>query len=346
MAQHPTLRSLAAPLTLSVASVSEALRSSPRVTAATRRRIQQAARRAGYRSNPLLGALMSAVRRTRHRDYRGTLALIDTVEENPAQYLPFHRQIVAGARERARQLGFHVELFWLGDKSPALTRKRLAQALQARGITGVVLLPFNTAQDLSTFDFMRLSAVQMDHCLLAPRLHTVLPEHYMSMRAALSELLRRGYRRIGLCLEERKDARLRYKWTAGYESFSRDHPRGTTTPPLLRSELTPENVRTWFLRYRPDVIVGHLPEITEWIRAAAPASARDVGFFNLNLTESPRPCAGFDLGPRRLAAAAVETVVAMLHRQEQGVPAYPQTITIEAEWVDGPTVLQSAPTGS
>lgn len=343
MALNPTLRTLAAQLGLSVATVSEALRDSPRVTLATRRRVQQAARRAGYRANPLLGAVMSAVRRTRHQHYRGTLALVDTAEDNPAQYLLFHRQIVAGARERARQLGFQVELFWLGDKSPALNRKRLAQVLQARGITGVVLLPFNTAQDLSDFDFSRLSVVQMDHCLLAPRLHTVLPEHYMSMRSALAELCQRGYRRIGLCLEERKDVRLRYKWTAGFESVSRDHPRGVTVPPLLRSELTPENVRGWFRRHRPDVIVGHLPAIIDWIRAANPREAREIGFFNLNLTESTRPCAGFDLGPRRLAAAAIETVVAMLHRQEQGIPAYPQTITIEAEWVDGPT-LQRAPT--
>lgn len=346
MSHHPTLRTLAAQLKLSVATVSEALRESPRVTPATRRRVQQAARRVGYRVNPLLGAVMSAVRQTRHQHYRGTLALVDTAEDNPAQYLLFHRQIVAGAKERARQLGFQVELFWLGEKSPALNQKRLAQILQARGITGVVLLPFNTAQDLSAFDFTRLSAVQMDHCLLAPRLHTVLPEHYMSMRAALATLRQRGYRRIGLCLEARKDARLRYKWTAGFESFAREHPRGATVTPLLSADLTPATVQAWFRRHRPDVIVGHVPAIIDWIRASHPKGAREIGFFNLNLTESPRPCAGFDLGPRRLAAAAIETVVAMLHRQEQGVPAYPQTITIEAEWVDGPTLRKSPPTGS
>lgn len=343
MAQPPTLRTLAAHLNLSVATISEALRESPRVTAATRRRVQHAARRLGYRPNPLLGAVMSAVRRTRHQHYRGTLALVDTVEENPGQYLPFHRQIVAGAKERARQLGFQVELFWLGEHSPSLNHKRLAQVLRARGINGVVLLPFNTAQDMSTFDFSRLSAVQMDHCLLAPRLHTVLPEHYMSMRTALTRLRQRGYRRIGLCLEQRKDARLRYKWTAGFESVARDDRRGVIVPPLLIPELTPQKVQAWFRRHRPDVIVGHVPAITDWIRAARPRSAAEVGFFNLNLTESPRPCAGFDLGPRRLAAAAVETVVAMLHRQEQGVPAFPQTITLEAEWVDGPTLRDAAP---
>jgi hypothetical protein len=60
------------------------------------------------------------------------------------------------------------------------------------------------------------------------------------------------------------------------------------------------------------------------------------------MTERLGPCAGLNLEPRRLGAAAVEMVVAMLHRQEWGVPAYPQTITLEATWVEGPTLGRPA----
>jgi hypothetical protein len=28
----------------------------------------------------------------------------------------------------------------------------------------------------------------------------------------------------------------------------------------------------------------------------------------------------------------------MLHRHEKGIPEFPKTITLEATWVDGPTV--------
>ena len=53
----PSLRDLARTLGLSHTTVSEALRNSPRVSAATRQRVLKAARVAGYRANPLAGAL-------------------------------------------------------------------------------------------------------------------------------------------------------------------------------------------------------------------------------------------------------------------------------------------------
>lgn len=342
MRKAPTIRSLARRLHLSVATVSEALRDSPRVHPATRERVQRVAAQAGYRVNPLLGAALSAVRRARHQHYRGTLALVDTDEENRAQYELFHREIVAGAEPRAQQLGFQTELFLLGSVEPALSPKRLASVLLARGITGAVMLPFNTAQDLSDFDFSRIAAVQMDHCLLRPRLHTILPEHYLSMTQALDRLAQRGYRRFGLALDQRRDARLKHKWSAAFLAYFRGDGPARQTPPLDDPEITRRKFVDWFHRHRPDVVVGHQEAMVDWLAEAGRRVPEEVGFLNLNVTESTRPCAGLDLEPRRLGAAAVEAVVAMLHRQECGVPAYPQTITLEASWVEGPTLRAPA----
>lgn len=342
MRKAPTIRSLARRLRLSVATVSEALRDSPRVHPVTRARVQRAAAQAGYRVNPLLGAALSAVRRARHQHYRGTLALIDTDEENRAQYELFHREIMAGAEPRAQEFGFQTELFLLGETEPALSPKRLAGVLHARGIAGALMLPFNTAQDLSDFDFSRIAAVQMDHCLLQPRLHTILPEHYLSMMQALDRLALRGYRRVGLALDQRKDARLKHKWSAAFLAYFRGRGRASEVPPLDQPSITRRSFLSWFRRHRPDVVVGHQTAMVDWLNDAGLRVPQDVGFLNLNVTESSRPCAGLDLEPRRLGAAAVEAVVAMLHRQERGVPAYPQTITLEATWVEGPTLRAAA----
>jgi LacI family transcriptional regulator len=338
MATAPTIRSLARRLRLSVATVSEALRDHPRVKSATRARVRAAAEKAGYWHNPLLSAALSAVRRARHQEYRGTLALIDTDEDNRAQYLLFHREIAAGAEARARALGFTTELFWIGSRAPALPVGRLARVLQARGIPGAVLLPFNTAQDLSAFDFSKIAAVQMDHSLVEPRLHTVLPDHYVSMLHALERLTQRGYQRIGLCLEHRKDARLKSKWSAAFLAFFRSYARDTGIPALIEPQLTREGFLSWYRHYRPDLIVGHQQLMVDWLRSINVPVPENVGFFNLNITERTSLCAGLDLGPRRLGATAVETVVAMLQRHERGVPEFPQTITLEASWCDGPTV--------
>ncbi|MBL9201698.1 MAG: LacI family DNA-binding transcriptional regulator [Opitutaceae bacterium] len=333
----PTLRQLARRLRLSVATVSEALRDIPRVSATTRARVQRAAAQAGYERNALLGAALSAVRRARHRHYRGTLALIDTDDANHAQYVLFHQAIVAGAEERAQELGFQTELFWIGSRAPALPLTRLPGILHARGIGGAVLLPFNAAQDFGDFDFKRLAAVQMDHCLLRPRLHTVMPDHYLSMHGALTQLAARGYRNPGLCLEERKDTRVKNKWSAAFHSF-----HGGRAPALVAPKIGRAEFLAWFARHRPDAIVAHRQEIMDWLASAGFAVPTQVGFFNLNLTERLAPCAGLDLGPQRLGAAAIETVVAMLHRHERGVPTHPYTIALEAVWHDGPTLRDGA----
>jgi LacI family transcriptional regulator len=325
-------------LKVSVATVSEALRDSPRVNAATRTRVQRAATRAGYRPNPLLGAALSAVRRAAHHNYRGTLALVDTAESGRAELMLFHREIAAGAQARAETLGFKTELFWLGDHKSGLSHARLRAILHARGIGGLILLPFNTAQDLSDFDFAHFAAVQMDHCLVQPQLHTILPDHYVSMLHALERLTRRGYERIGLCMEHRKDVRLKSKWSAAFLTFFRSYARSTGIPALIEPEVTRSRFLSWFQDYRPDLIVGHMQVMTDWLKEIKVRVPTDVGFFNLNHTERTGPCAGLDLEPRRLGAAAVETVVAMMHRQERGLPAYPQTITLEASWVEGPTI--------
>lgn len=333
MAKAPTIRTLARHLRLSVATVSEALRDSARVKSATRARVHRAAQKAGYRVNPLLGAALSAVRRARHQHYRGTLALIDSDEPDRALYMPFHREITAGAEARAQELGFRTELFWVGEHSPALSPKRLPDVLHARGIMGTVLLPFHTAQDFSEFDFSRIAAVHMDHCLIRPRLHTVLPDHYVSMMQLLARLTARGYRRIGLFIEERKDARVMGKWSAAFRALDRGG-----IPVCIAPTVTRDAFLAWFKRQRPDVVVGHVQDMVDWLAESGARVPADVGFFNLNLTECSAPCAGLDLGPRRLGATAIETVVGMLHRHERGVPKFPQTIGLEAEWVEGPTL--------
>ena len=339
MAKTPTLRSLARQLGVSIATVSQALRDSPRSSAATRARVQRAARKVGYRVNPLLGSALSAVRRARHQQFHGTLALIDLKEE--PRFALFRRQIGIGAEARARELGFQTSLFELGEREPALPVTRMPSVLHARGIAGALLMPFNMAQDLAGFDFRRLAAVQMDHSLIRPRLHTILPDHYVSMFNALERLTERGYRRIGLCLEEHRDARVKCKWSAAYYTYFRNHSSGPVIPVLVEPRLSRAGFVDWFQRHRPDLVIGHVQAMVDWMGELGVRVPADTGFFNLNLTERTSPCAGLDLQPQRLGAAAIEIIVAMLHRQESGVPADPQTITLEAKWVEGPTLQET-----
>lgn len=343
MPRPPTIRSLAQALSLSVATVSEALRDSPRVQAATRERVKQAAERVGYRPNPLLGATLSALRRSRHQGFSGVLALVDVTPDTRTQLMLFHREVVRGAEARAQELGFRTELFWVGPRPPALSVARLNSVLRARGIHGVVFLPFDRRQDFVNFDLHQMAAVGMDHRLLHPSLHTIQPDHYLSMRHALQLLIDRGYRRVGLCLEARKDERVDHKWSSGFISFFRVSGQKLEVPPLVVPRLEPKVFHAWFKKHRPDLVIGHEQAVTDWLSTQGVRVPEDVGFFRINVTERSKPCAGLDLLPQRLGATAVETVVGMLHRREQGVPPFPNSISIDAVFTDGPTLRPPPP---
>jgi LacI family transcriptional regulator len=345
MSSRVSIRSLARELGLSIATVSEALRDSPAVRPETRARVIAAAEAAGYRRNPLVGATFSALRTGRHLGFSGTLALVDAPTGGGQQLIPFHRAIGTGAARRAEALGFRTEVFWVGKRAPNLSVTRLNSVLRARGIQGVIFLPFDQRQEFADFDLNQLAAVSMDHRLVKPELHTIQADHYLSMRRCLDELHARGYRRMGLCLPRPRDERADYKWSSGFISWFRLAGRTPAVPPLIPERLDAETFSQWFEQHRPDVIVSHEEIVVKWTAQAGRKVPRDVGFLRINHSERTLPCAGIDLRPEQLGATAVETVVGMLHRRESGAPSCANSISIDAHFVDGPTLRPAAARG-
>ena len=333
----PSIRSLARQLGLSAATVSLALRDSPRVIAPTKRRVLQAARRAGYRPNPLVASVMTFLRRSSHGGFQGALMAVNYSATSESKLIPYHREVMAGAERRATELGHSLSLCWVGPKF--LTLPRLNAILATRNVRGLVVLPFRETLDFSAVDWSRVAGVVMDYCLCTPRLHTVLPDHQSSLVTALQRLAELGYRRPGLTIQSFRDERLMHRWSAGFYSSCRARLADYTVPVLAQATLTREAFCAWFERHRPDVVIAHSQaEVTAWLRSLGRLVPRDVGFLALNATECTGPCAALDLQPALLGAAAVESVVAQLQRNEQGIPATPKTISLSARWVDGPTL--------
>src|SRR6478609_554325 len=145
----PTLRTPARALCLSRTTVSDALRGSPRVKAATVELVRAAAKEAGYERNPLTGAVMSQLRRSRGQQFRGVLAALEVVNPDRSELVVrYNDSLVKGISERANHLGFKVERFEIGPHSVRLNR--LDTILHTRGIQGLILLPASGFPDLST----------------------------------------------------------------------------------------------------------------------------------------------------------------------------------------------------
>lgn len=338
----PTLRSLARTLGLSRTTVSDALRGSSRVDPATAVRVKRAAREAGYRRNPLAGALMSELRRSRGTTFRGVIAAVDFHEpDRPGYAARYHRELVTGAEARAVELGFKVEKFVVGHAG--LSVHRLDSILQSRGIHGVILLPAWDEPDLTNLDWSQFAGIYTDYIIERPALHSVCPDHYRSMIAALQRLATLGYRRPGLLVQKHSDERLQFRWAAAIRAFQENHAGIEAVPALIVEAFTREAFTTWFKRHKPDVVLAHNSEAIDWMEACGAVIPDTHGFVCLNVLMKTRPCAGLDLLPRQLGARATELLIAQLQRNETGIPDWPTTTTISARWVDGPTLRSAAP---
>jgi len=336
----PSLRDLARTLGLSHTTVSEALRDSPRVKPETRARVQKAAKAAGYRHNPLAGALMSEMRRSRSNTFRGVLAVLDLdgPDRRPINAALYHKELMRGANERSAQLGFKAEPFVIGRKG--ISAARLDTILQSRGIRGVFVLPVDDNPDISRLDWGRYAGVYADYIIERPALHSVCADHYRSMITALHRLHALGYRRPGLVLQRHHDERLLFRWEAAFRAYEDHTDEFSPIEPLIVPEITHGDFCTWFKTQKPDVVLCHRAEAMSWMTECGARIPETHGFCCLNVMMNEIKCAGIDLQPRLIGARGVELIIAQLYRNEYGVPDIPSTTTIPAAWVDGPTLRQ------
>lgn len=341
MPRKPTIRTLAQTLRLAPSTVSDALRGKGRVGRTTVKRVRELARKLGYRTNPLTSTVLSEIRRTKGSAYHGAIATLDLHEPTHWPHGPFPRELVRGARIRAKQMGFSLEEFVVGP--PALSLARLDSILRSRNIHGIVVLPSWNPPDLSELDWSRYAGIYTDSVTSMPALHSVCLDHYGSMIQLLERLMQRGYRRPGLIMERGRDVRIQHRQTAAFSAFQFNHPEIGSVPllltpgvPDLRIEFEP-----WFRAHHPDVVLSHFVDTQGWLEACAPRRRSPPGFVLLNVLERHRPCAALDLQPQVLGARAAELVIGQILRNELGVPAWTSRNMMLASWVEGPTVRPS-----
>lgn len=341
----PTLRTLARSLGLSRTTVSDALRGSPRVNPDTVARVREAAKAAGYERNPLTGAVMSLLRRSRGQQFRGVLAAIEIVEaERSDHVIRYNESLLSGISDRANSLGFKVERFEIGAHGVRLNR--LDTILHTRGIQALIVLPASGFPDLSSLSWKRYTAVYADYFIDHPALHCVCSDHYRSMVGLLQELHARGYRRPGLFMDIQLDERLQFRWEGAFLALQKYLPKTTAVPALRMREITRSEFEAWFKKYDPDVVLGHFPEAMTWMKSCGARIPKTHSFVCLNsLRAAPETCASLDLQTPQLGARAAELVIGQLLHNEFGIPEQPSLTTITARLNEGPTLRQlpSAP---
>lgn len=333
-----TLLDIARVAKVSTMTVSRALRKQGKVSESTRQRILTIAEEFGYSPDPQLSRLMHHLRDNQKKVFTENLGLIWMDGDREAiKTNPFLKMLVNGLLNRAGELGFGIEEFWLADSD--LSMKRLESILLARGISGLIIAPLlNDKYFNLLLNWEQFSVVFVGSAKGSPRFHCVKPDHFQSMTLAIKQLSELGYSRIGLCVTSLSPDRQDHRWEA---SFTLHHPLGIREASeliLLGPELQHSEIRTWIDNVKPDAVLFQgIRNFHTWIPGFNADMDRQIGWATLDWIPELKPLgfAGINQHYAIWGAHAADAVSAQILCSDRGLPEHPKQILTEGTWVNG-----------
>ena len=171
-------------------TVYRALQGNPLVSVATREKVQAAAGRIGFRLNPMVGEWMAKVRNP--ETVLSRLPMLYLAGHSRAQYREIHflRSTWQGARQRARELGFSIEIWHVAQMQQDW--ERIVKKIRLREIRGVIIARFPPGSRLVDLPWPDISTVGIGFTALHPPIHTLASHGFETMRYAMEELRKIG----------------------------------------------------------------------------------------------------------------------------------------------------------
>lgn len=334
--QRVSLRDIAKRLGVSHATVSLALRDSPRISTARREEIQALAKSLGYRPDPMLSSL-SSYRNAKHNvAAQSSIAWINQWKD-PKDLRRQHEfdAYWEGAATYAEQIGYRLEEFVV---TPTMTAKRLQQILQTRQVQGI-LIPPHSQLKLDGFDWDAFSIVRLSASINHPRAHLVSSDQMDCAVVAFRSIWNCGYRRIAYVTSKMSDRSTGRNFRAGYLNaqdmyVSARHQLEPLTLNEDNSDGDVEQLRKWLEAVKPDAIltaIGNLPEIIAKLDCDI---LSDVGVATLSLLDGHYD-AGVDQNSKEVGRVGMAMLAGLIHQNERGIPQYCRRILVEGRWVDG-----------
>jgi len=341
MKKRPSLQDIADAVKVSKMTVSLALRKHPRISEATRLKVEKVANELGYIVNPDVAKYMSAIRHSRSDENGRPLAYLTTGKEKGAwRKSDTERQYWEGASARAKEYGYYFEEYWLGE--PGMTENRMSNILWNRGINGVVVHPFfqtlsEGARDLSLqFNWDQFIAVAISDMLRNPVLNRVLHDHYTSALMVMEKLIGLGYKRIGLCLTEHMDLTVNQRWQAAYRVYRANHPIQRIEP-LILPDLSAEEIKKWAQKNKLDAIISAEMRMPDFFKKAGLIMGKDIAYADLDIDLDDaryKGISGIYQNSRMMGTGAVDLLIAGIQRNEPGIPEIPVVLQVEGSWHD------------
>lgn len=320
-----TQRDVAQACGLHHSTVCLALKNSPTLSHRTRERIRRVAESLGYQPNASASSLAGLRKRP---GAQGTLPLAWINQEAAPHFWreePAARLMLAAARRRAGELGYHLDEFWAHE--PGMTVVRLGQILQARGIRGALFPVHRTGTlDLGHEAWAPFACAALNDYRASRWMEVVAPDYYHHTGLALRPGAEWRGLRTGLVLdaefEAMSDGLVQSCYLRQQEHLSPEH----RIPPCLLSGPAVEAARqyaAWHREYRPTaVLTGDLDTLPE-LDQPRPIFATAIRGYGALPGDKDTVAEG-------VASTAVDIVSQKIQRFENGPVRLPQLHLIRA----------------
>ncbi len=330
-----TTRDIAQAASVNQSTVSRALRNDPKISPAIRAKIQKIAKEIGYKPNPFVAAFAAQVRNYRRSPNDAVLAFLDC--NSPGEDLnSLYRE---GAAKRAADHGFRTEIFNMHELDFSL--KRLNTILWTRSIFGLLILPVPLGYNLSELAFDRLATSTVDTTLHNPVLHRAESNYFQGMQLALKKLEDRGYSRIAFCTTRHEVELLGTEWLGGFAGWQAMKRARERTVPYIGQNWDPVPFNKWLKKTKPDAIIANTHCFFEYAKNAG-FTAPQVAHVTLCAGAIHPGLAGISQNQSKVGMAAIDIILAQIHRNDYGLPDLPKTVLIQSSWIDGKSVRKSA----
>ncbi len=334
-----SIRAVARLAGVSATTVSLALHNSPRIPAATRKRILKCAERVGYRPNAKLSELMAQMRLRRDRQVEACLGVISLYDQlRPWVGVPHLQRIYDGMVQRADSLGYRLEPMWL--KAPGMTSQRFCRVLDARGIQGLLCFGSPNLDDRLPKELDHYAIVTQGVSIKTP-LHRVTSHAYNDMWRALNKISELGYRRPGLVLGDYEGQRSAHAYLCVYLGWCQLNLNAPPPIPVLKlNHMEEDPFVKWLDQYQPDVLVlahhyNALPDFDRLLNRLGLRVPRDLGVAVLTQILEGTNYSGLQGNQRVVGEWAVEMTVSRIMHGDFGIPSHPRIEMVEMDWIDG-----------
>lgn len=291
----------------------------------------------GYTPDPMLSRLAAYRSGEAHAQTGTVLAVLTDVS---GELHPAGRIRIEGARQRAAELGYGIEIHRVTDSGQNL--RRLTKMLKARGIEGLLVDAVRQAGSYEGFPWQEFHPVAMGISMQSLPIPTVFNDLFASVREAWQFVQERGYERPGLVLRaEGMVEPNRMVLASGLVEQSMMLRKNVIPPFRPESEELSEKLSKrfvqWFERYRPDVCIGS-DAVLRLARENGLSIPKDLAFvaFSLSRGQIGDPAvAGFHIDLEKAGRLAVELCHLSLERPILKRDSARVIHLIEPEWQEG-----------